>query len=160
MDAVLRGMGVYVVMWLVLRLTGRRTMSEVTTFDFVLLLIVGEATQQALLGEDFTITNAAIVILTLVVTDDVLTMLRARFPGFERVMDGIPVLVMKDGKPMPDRLKRERIDQDDILHSARENHGIERMEPAWYLRAGYYERWLATLETNLIEKGILTAEEI
>jgi nitrile hydratase beta subunit len=39
-------------------------------------------------------------------------------------------------------------------------HGIERMEPAWYLRAGYYERWLATLETNLVEKGILTAEEI
>jgi nitrile hydratase beta subunit len=39
-------------------------------------------------------------------------------------------------------------------------HGIERMEPAHYLRAGYYERWLATLETNLIDKGILTAEEI
>ena len=39
-------------------------------------------------------------------------------------------------------------------------HGIERMPPAEYLRAGYYERWLATLETNLVDKGILTAEEI
>lgn len=39
-------------------------------------------------------------------------------------------------------------------------HGIERMPPADYLRASYYERWLATLETNLIEKGIVTAEEI
>src|SRR5688500_3640713 len=39
-------------------------------------------------------------------------------------------------------------------------HGIERMEPAHYLRAGYYERWLATLETNLVEKGMLTAAEI
>lgn len=128
MDAVLRGLGVYVVIWLVLRLTGRRTMSEVTTFDFILLLIIGEATQQALLGEDFTVTNAAIVILTIVMLDDVLTMLRSGFPAFERIMDGIPVLVMKDGKPLTDRLKRERIDQDDILHSAREVHGIERMD--------------------------------
>src|SRR5947199_54035 len=39
-------------------------------------------------------------------------------------------------------------------------HGIERMDPAHYLRAGYYERHLATLETNLVEKGVLTHEEI
>ena len=39
-------------------------------------------------------------------------------------------------------------------------HGIERMDPAGYLRAGYYERWLATLETNLVEKGVLTRQEI
>jgi uncharacterized membrane protein YcaP (DUF421 family) len=128
MDAVLRGLGVYVVLWLILRLTGRRTMSEITTFDFILLLICGEATQQALLGEDFTVTNAGIVILTIVMLDDALTMLRARFPGFERVMDSIPVLIMKDGKPLADRLRRERIDQDDILHAARESHGIERLD--------------------------------
>jgi nitrile hydratase len=39
-------------------------------------------------------------------------------------------------------------------------HGIERMDPALYLRAGYYERWLASIETNLIERGVLTREEI
>ena len=39
-------------------------------------------------------------------------------------------------------------------------HGIERMDPADYLRAGYYERWLATLETNLVEKGVLTRDEV
>src|SRR5437867_381040 len=39
-------------------------------------------------------------------------------------------------------------------------HAIERMDPAAYLRSSYYERWLAALETSLVEKGVLTRREI
>lgn len=66
MDAVLRAMVIYFFLLLVFRVAGRRILSEVTTFDFVLLLIVAEATQQGLLGDDFSITNAFLIILTLI----------------------------------------------------------------------------------------------
>ena len=69
MDAVLRAIAVYLVLLLLFRVAGRRTLAEITTFDFVLLLIIGEATQQALLGEDFSVTNAVIVIATLLFID-------------------------------------------------------------------------------------------
>ena len=73
MDSVLRSAAIYIVVLFVFRVAGRRTLSELTTFDFVLLLVIGEATQQALLGDDFSITNAFIVIVSLVGMDITLT---------------------------------------------------------------------------------------
>jgi uncharacterized membrane protein YcaP (DUF421 family) len=128
MDMVLRGASIYCVVWLCFRLSGRRTMAQMTTFDFVLLLICGEATQQALLGNDFSITNAAIVVLTLIGLDLVLTSLRARLPALERVMEGRPLVIMSRGRPLKDRMARERIDVEDILHVARHTHGISRLD--------------------------------
>lgn len=58
MDAVLRAAVIYGVLLLLIRITGRRTLSEMSPFDFVLLLIIGESTQQALLGQDYSMTNA------------------------------------------------------------------------------------------------------
>lgn len=59
MDAVLRALAIHLVLMLLFRLSGKRTLGQVTTFDIVLLLVVGEATQQALLGEDLSLTRAA-----------------------------------------------------------------------------------------------------
>src|SRR3546814_5662672 len=69
MDSVLRGAAVYAILLVILRLSGRRTTAQMTPFDLVLLLIVAETTQQALLGDDFSITNAAILIVTLFTID-------------------------------------------------------------------------------------------
>ncbi len=128
MDMVLRACGIYGVVWLIFRLAGRRTMAQLTTFDFVLLLVCGEATQQALLGDDFTFTNAAIVVLTLVVLDDLCTSLRARSQRLERVMEGSPVLLVEEGRLLRDRMRQERVDVEDILHAARQTHGLSRLE--------------------------------
>ncbi|MGE4219893.1 MAG: hypothetical protein AB7G39_10635, partial [Alphaproteobacteria bacterium] len=86
MDAVLRAAAIYGVMLLIFRIAGRRTLSEATTFDFVLLLIIGESTQQALLGDDFSVTNGAIVIVSLVAIDIGLSYLKAFFPKVEKLM--------------------------------------------------------------------------
>ena len=56
-DSVLRAAAIYLVLLVLFRVAGRRTLSEMTSFDFVLLLVIGEATQQALLGEDFSLIN-------------------------------------------------------------------------------------------------------
>ncbi len=69
MEVVLRALIMYSFLMVIFRIGGQRTLAQITPFDFVLLLIVGEATQQALLGEDFSITNSLIVISTLITID-------------------------------------------------------------------------------------------
>ena len=75
MDSVFRALAIYAVLLLIFRISGKRSLSQITTFDFVLLLVIGEATQQALLGDDFSLTNAFIVIVTLVGVDIGLSLL-------------------------------------------------------------------------------------
>ena len=69
MDSVLRAAAIYLVLLVLFRVAGRRTLSEMTSFDFVLLLVIGEATQQALLGEDFSLIHVVLVIVTLIMLD-------------------------------------------------------------------------------------------
>lgn len=132
MESVLRAAAIYFFLLIVLRLVGRRALSEVTTFDFVLLLIIGEATQQALLGEDFTVTNAFLVILTLVVIDLIMAALQERSPGFARAVSGVPVIVVEDGRPLREIMRKARIDDGEIMEAARASHGLERMEEIKY----------------------------
>lgn len=127
MDSVLRGLAMYVFVWLILRLTGRRTFAQMTAFDFVLLLIVGEATQQALLGDDFSVTNGVLVVLTLVAIDVALSKLSTMWKQFDRVLDGMPILIVKDGEILQERLDKERVTEEEILHAARERHGVENL---------------------------------
>lgn len=69
MDAVVRAAVIYIFLLVVFRIGGERTMASMTTFDFVLLLIIAEATQQGLIGDDFSITKVMIVVVTLMTSD-------------------------------------------------------------------------------------------
>ena len=132
MDAVLRGAAIYFVLLLVFRVSGQRSLSSITTFDFVLLLIIGEATQQALLGEDFSMTNAVLVIVTLIVMDVVFSTAKQRSKTLDRWLDGHPLVLVADGKLLRERMQRVRVDEADILAAARELHGLERLEQIKY----------------------------
>jgi uncharacterized membrane protein YcaP (DUF421 family) len=128
MDSVLRASALYLVLLLLMRLSGRRSLRETSAFDLVLLLVIGEATQQALLGEDFSLANAVIVIVTLLLLDIGLSLLKRRSAVAERVIDGVPTLIVADGRPIGDRLWRARLDVTDVLQAARIRHGLVRME--------------------------------
>ena len=128
MDAVTRAAAIYIFLILLFRIAGRRTLSDMTTFDFVLLLIISEATQQALLGDDFSITNAFIVITVLIGLDIGFGLLKQRSRFFDRLIDGIPMILVENGKPLHARTKRARIDEEDVLSAARELQGLERLE--------------------------------
>jgi len=132
MDAVMRGLCLYFVLLVVMRLAGRRALGETTTFDFVLLLIIAETTQQALLGEDYSLTTAILLIVTLVSADVVLSMLKARIPRLERIIDGLPLILVEHGKPLQDRMRQSRVDEMDVLAAARRHHGLERMDQIKY----------------------------
>ena len=77
MDSVLRAAALYLVLLVLFRIAGRRSLTDITTFDLLLLMIIGEATQQALLGDDFSLVNAVLVIITLIVIDVGLSLLAA-----------------------------------------------------------------------------------
>jgi len=128
MDSVLRAAAIYLVVLVVFRLAGRRTLSELTTFDFVLLLIIGEATQQALLGDDFSIVNAMVAIVSLVVFDIALSLLKNKSRWLSKLIDGEPMIIGEHGQVLERRIRKARIDEGDILEAARHSQGLERID--------------------------------
>jgi uncharacterized membrane protein YcaP (DUF421 family) len=132
MEAIVRAAAIYLLLLILFRLAGKRSISQITTFDFVLLLIISEATQQAMITNDFSITNALLVIITLIGIDIGMSLLKQRSERIEKLVDGIPLVIVEDGKVLKDRMKRARVDEDDILTAARELQGLERMEQIKY----------------------------
>ena len=132
MDSVIRGFAVYAILFIVFRIAGRRTLAEITTFDFVLMLIVSESIQQAMIDSDNSITNAALLVITLIGVDVALSLVKQRSARIARLLDGTPVVIIEGGRLHHDRIRKERIDESDILSAARELHGLERMEQIKY----------------------------
>ena len=132
MDAVLRALVIYLVILVIFRASGKRTLAQITTFDFVLLLICGEATQQGLLGDDFSVTNALLVVSTLVGVDVGLSFVKEKAPRVARAIDSLPLVVLENGAVIQERMDRARIDEDDILAAGRQSQGIERLDQMKY----------------------------
>ena len=132
MDIVLRGFTIYIFLLIIFRLCGKRSLAQITTFDFVLLLLVSEATQQALLGDDFSVSNAFLLIVTLVGLDIGLSLWKQWSPTMERLLEGKPLLIVEHGKLLKEHMVKERVDEADILAAARELQGLERLEQIKY----------------------------
>lgn len=133
MDIVARSITVYVVVLVLMRLRGKRQLGQLEAFDFVLLLIVAEASQQAMLGDDFSVTNGMLVIATLITVDHFFGFLKQRFATVRRLASGVPRLLMENGALLRDRMEAEGIDEDDILQSARSSQGIETLDQIKYV---------------------------
>ena len=132
MDSVLRGLSVYLVLLLIFRIAGKRTLHETTTFDFVLLLIVAETVQQAMIGDDSSFTNALILVCTLVGVNVLLSLVKQRSRKVEQFLEGASVVLLEKGKVHKDRLAKERVDEQEIATAARQHHGIERLDGVKY----------------------------
>jgi uncharacterized membrane protein YcaP (DUF421 family) len=132
MDAVLRAVAIYLFLLVIFRIAGERTMANMTTFDFVLLLIIAEATQQGLIGDDFSVTKTVLVVTTLVALDIGLSLLKEKWPVLDKWVDGVPVIIVENGRPLTDRMKRARVAESDVLVAAREHQGLQRMDQILY----------------------------
>lgn len=128
MDTIIRGAAVYLALLVLVRLSGRRTLGEMTSFDLVLLLIVAETSQNALLGDDFSLTNAVLVMVTLFGLDIAFAHLKRRSPLAESLIDGRPTVLISRGEPDWRALNRARVDLADVMAAARVSHGLERLE--------------------------------
>jgi uncharacterized membrane protein YcaP (DUF421 family) len=128
MQSVLRATAVYLMLLLVFRVSGNRSIGQITAFDFVLLLIISEAIQQAMITTDYSVTNAFLLVVTLVGIDIMMSLWKQKSERVAKILDGVPVLVVENGKAHEDRMRMERVDESDILAAAREKQGIERMD--------------------------------
>jgi uncharacterized membrane protein YcaP (DUF421 family) len=127
MDAILRASLIYLFLMALFRLAGRRTLADISPFDLVLLLIISELVQQAIVGDDPSLTNAVVLCATLVLVDIGLSLWKRHSPRVERWLEGSPVLLVQHGQPIPEALRVMRIDEADILAAARLGQGLERM---------------------------------
>jgi uncharacterized membrane protein YcaP (DUF421 family) len=128
MDSVLRAASIYMILLLIFRIAGRRTLSQITTFDLVLTLIISEAIQQAMIATDTSVTNAVLLVVTLVAIDVALSLVKQRWTRIEHVIEGAPLLLMADGRSDRVAMRKERVDDDDVLGAARKHLGLERLQ--------------------------------
>lgn len=132
METVWRAASIYFLLMVLFKIAGRRTLLQMTSFDLILLLIISEATQQALLGDDFSVTGAALTIITLVTIDIVLGKMKNRFPRLEQLTEGGPVILVEHGTALLQRMKMAGVNIDDVLESARASQGLERLDQIKY----------------------------
>lgn len=121
MELIIRAAAVYFSLLIIFRLAGRRTLADTTTFDLILLLVISEAVQQALFGKnDPSYTSALVVVLTLVGLDVALSVVKFRHTRIAMWLDGVPMILIDRGRVLEDRLRRSRVDIEDILAVARQ----------------------------------------
>ena len=132
MDSVVRAAAVYLVLLLLFRLVGKRTLADTGVFDFVLLLIVSEAIQQALIDDDNSMTNAFLIVSTLLALNVGFSLLKQRSPLVERLVNDVPLVIVADGRPLKDLMTKARVDEMDVLQAARQQEGLERLDQIKY----------------------------
>ena len=124
MEMVLRALAIYLILLVVFKIAGRRALLQMTSFDLILLLIISEATQQALLGNDFSVTGAMLTIVTLVTIDILFGFIKKQMHGAESALDGSPVILLEHGEPLMEKMKMVDVSLDDILVAARQSQDI------------------------------------
>ena len=119
---------IYLLLLVIFRVSGRRTLAETSSFDLVLLLIIGETTQQAMVGSDDTVLGALVAVLSLVSLDMGINYLKKAFPAFDLLLEGQPVLLIREGKLQHHAIRANSLDEEDLREAARLSHGLEDME--------------------------------
>lgn len=127
MDIVFRVLILYLVLMILLRASGRRALSELTGFDLVLLLIVAEVTDNALLGQ-FSFMQAVLVIVTLFVIDIGFSLWKQKSARVAKYLEGTPVVVVDHGRCLRERMDYLRISEDEVLQAARLHKGLTALE--------------------------------
>src|SRR5262249_59470935 len=123
METVIRTVIVYLILLVLIRLSGRRTLAQLTAFDFVVLLIIGGTTQRALLGQDYSVVNAMLVVVTLLVLDVAFSLIERDSRLFAKLVNGAPMILVEDGRLLRWRLRKARLTEEAILAAARRDRG-------------------------------------
>jgi uncharacterized membrane protein YcaP (DUF421 family) len=119
MDLVLRAIFLFVFVYGLTRVIGRRELSSLEPFDLILLIVLGDAIQQGLTQDDYSVTGAVLVIGTLALLQVFTSFLSFRFNRLRPILEGEPVIIVEDGEPVMKNLRRERMTIDEIAAQAR-----------------------------------------
>ncbi len=119
MDIALRAVFLYVFIVFVMRVIGRRELSSMTPFDLVLLIILGDAIQQGLTEDDYSVTGAVIAVSTIASLQVFTSYLSFRSERARRIFEGLPIVLVDHGKFVDENLKRERMTADEVAAEMR-----------------------------------------
>jgi uncharacterized membrane protein YcaP (DUF421 family) len=120
MDIALRAIVIFFFVFLLTRVMGRRELSQLGPFDLILLVVVGDAVQQGLTQDDYSVTGAMIAVGMIAGLQVLLSYASFRFRGLRRVLEGEPIVLVQDGKPIERNLKRERLVLEEVMEEARQ----------------------------------------
>jgi uncharacterized membrane protein YcaP (DUF421 family) len=136
-ELVIRGSCIFFFMFIILRIWGKKHLGEMTAFDFILLLFMSEAVQNSLIDDDKSILGGMIVISTFLFWNVLLNKITYYFHKMEKIIDGSPLVLIKDGKLFKEVMTKEEL-TDQELHQALRQGGVLNIE----------EVKQATIETN------------
>ena len=122
-DIIIRTTAVYLVIFVGLRLAGKREIGQLTVFDLVVLLLISNSVQNAMVGPDSSLTGGIIAAVVLLVLDRVVAQLRLRSPRLRRIVEGSPTLLVLHGKMISEHIRQEGLDEDTLQAAFRE-HGV------------------------------------
>ena len=126
-DIVLRTTVVYLFLVVVLRITGKREVGQMSILELVVILIISNAVQNAMVGENTTLWAGLLAVLTLLALDLGLKALTGRSRLLRRAVEGEPRLLVRDGKLLDRALREEGVGEDEVRAAVR-GHGLERVE--------------------------------
>jgi uncharacterized membrane protein YcaP (DUF421 family) len=131
MDIALRGIVLYAFIVLVMRVIGRRELSSMTPFDLVLVIILGDAVQQGLTQDDYSVTGAIIAVSTIASLQVLTSYLSFRSKRVRKVLEGLPIVLVDHGKIVERNLNRERMTEDEVAEEMRQQQIASLDEVQW-----------------------------
>lgn len=120
MDIVFRAAVVFGFLYVFTRALGKRELAEMSAFELIVLVTIGDLVQQGVTQEDYSVTGAVLAVSTFGLLSLTLGYLSFRLPRARPLLEGSPVLVVRDGELLDDVLKLERLTRDEVLEAARD----------------------------------------
>src|SRR5919198_1390561 len=118
MDIAFRAIAIFFFVFLLTRIVGRRELSSLEPFDLILLVVIGDAVQQGLTQDDYSVTGAIIAVGTIALLQVLFSYAHFRVPPLRRVLEGDPIVVVQDGRPIDRNLHRERLTIEEVMEEA------------------------------------------
>ncbi|HEX2377207.1 MAG TPA: YetF domain-containing protein [Gaiellales bacterium] len=131
MDIVLRGIVLFIFVSVVMRIVGRRELSSLGAIDLVLLIVLGDAIQQGLTQDDYSVTGAMIAVSTIALMQVSLSYVGFRFRRLRPMLEGEPIVIVQDGHVIERNLRRDRITLDEVQEQARQQQIGSLDDVAW-----------------------------
>jgi uncharacterized membrane protein YcaP (DUF421 family) len=131
MDIALRAAVAFAFIFLLTRVVGRRELSSMEPFDLILLIVLGDLIQQGVTQSDYSVTGLFVAAGTMALLTVVVSYMSFRFPRLRPLLEGEPIVIVRDGKPIDANLKRERVTLDEVMAEARRQQIASLDEVKW-----------------------------
>lgn len=127
MEIIIRAAVIFVFLWGITRLVGRSTVGELSTFQLILFITMGDMVQQAVTQQDYSLTGGVLAIAVFTVLTMALSWANSRWPWARRITHGVPVVIVENGAVSSSALSREQLSIDDLKAAARQQ-GYESLD--------------------------------